>query len=113
MKRTVRIGFVLVALVALGAVAAFARDVVSSGHATEGPRLVQHMVARRDVGTGGPGPKDPGNSPSKPIPTVDARAGVGWGLSGHGSPGSALPVASTSPETMVENNLKSVALSLR
>jgi hypothetical protein len=111
MKRKITAGLTLVALVGLGTLAVFAADEVISARANSGPRFAQHMVARRDVGTGGPGVKPTG--PTKP-PQIDQSARVGGGLPGHpGRAGGAIPTASVSPQMALENNLKSLALELR
>ena len=115
MRRTLTIGFTLIAIVALSGVTAFAYvdPYAASPHPIMGPRLSPHMVARRDVGTPGPAPTP--YNPSKPIPVVEAVAGSGPGLSGlagHEGRGSTSVVAVT-PQMRLESSLKSLAQELR
>jgi hypothetical protein len=111
MKRKATIGLTLAALLGLGALAAYAADAdVVVPRAGMGPHFRNYMVARRDVGTGGPGTKP--TIPTKP-PNVDAMSGAGRSLSGHSTIGGSLSSGSISPQTALEGSLKSLALELR
>jgi len=107
-------GLVLVAVIALGSVAAFADDSwVVTPHARPGPHFAKVMVVRNDL-KGAAGKETPNQAGGVPkgIPSIEASA-PGKSMVGNKGLGNAVTVATASPETMLENRLRSLALELR
>jgi len=114
MRRKILFGITLTAVVAFSAVAIFAYTdpYASSGHPTIGPRIARYMVARNDVGTGGPLQTPPPDS-MKPIPVQLSVARPGNTMSGINTHSGSIMVATTTPQARLEGSLKSLALDLR
>jgi hypothetical protein len=111
MRRRIVFGLFLVAVVALGSVAALADDsYLATPHATEGPHFHQYMVVRSDLKGSEEKPQTPVSS-SKDIPVVDMRS-AGTGSLDRMSSSSVL-MATATPEMKLENRLRSLARELR
>jgi len=106
-------GLVLVAVVALVSAAALADDsYLATPHATAGPHFHQYMVVRNDLKGSEAKPQPPPIIPSKVLDLPESSsAGIGKGL-GRTSTGSVL-MATASPQMVLENRLRSLALELR
>lgn len=114
MRRPLKVGFSFAALVGMSALMAFAEyDTVYSPRAPLGPQYGRIMVKRSDLGIThqkGDGPA----APNKPHPIVESRTAGGGNLGGHRmSSGGGIPVASASPQVVLESRLKSLANDLR
>ena len=117
MRRTLKVGFTFTALVGMSALMAFASsDTVYTPRAPMGPRYGgKVMVKRSDLGSSQQ-KQDPPGTPTKPRPVIDAGRLVGGGsVGGHvkKSTGGGVPIASASPQVVLENRLKSLANDLR
>lgn len=117
MRKRLMTALVVVAVLALGSLAVFADydDYEQYSHGITGPHY-NHMVVRR--GVGGPfGPTPPPQQgPGKGIPVDQLAAGNGRTIAGdHASPGSvgSTPIASATPEQLLENRLHSLSKELR
>ena len=113
MRRRMLFGLVLVAVVALVSVAALADDsYLATPHATAGPHFSQCMVVRNDLKGSEAKPQAPPVIPSKALQLPESsNAGIGKGI-GRMSTGSVL-MATASPQMVLENHLRSLALEMR
>src|SRR5215470_10036069 len=103
MRRRMLFGLVLVAIVALVSVTAFADDsYLVTPHAILGPHFHQYMVVRPDLNGGSESkPTPPPVIPTKVSPFPES-SGLGKGIGGHSPTGSVL-MATASPQMLLEN----------
>ena len=117
MRKRLLTALVVVAVLALGSLAVFAEydEYTQYVHGVTGPHY-NHMVVRYGVGgTFGPTPP-PQQGPGKTIPVDQLTAGGGRTIAGqHASPGTVgtTPMASATPEQLLENRLHSLSKELR
>jgi hypothetical protein len=85
---------------------------MATPHATIGPHFHQHMVVRSDLKSSESKPQSPAG-PMKDIPTVDSSVAGKNPLGRTGGSNSGIMMATSTPQMMLENRLRSLALELR
>lgn len=117
MRGRTLVGIVLMAVMVLGSMAAFAEDKpYPNPRAEKGPIIGKKLVLRRDVAR----PGNPVLPPGVVLKPVDPGSGMtafggpaGSNVAGRGAAAGATLVATASPQVTLENRLKSLAKELR